>query len=277
MHSRREALQLFSGAVLLGCSGQTTDPYRTLDTNGLPDHETGTFPNPGCPFPISAHQREYRVTRRPNVTGVLTALNFWEFGLATNGVPFDPCGPHYGGDDTNDWAFEVTSPVASPHLGVDLERAHSNPFGMYHYHALPPIFLERAMGSMKLLGWAADGFPVYAPFGHSDPNDLGSPLVTLRASYRLKDGLRAAGGPGGKCDGTMVSDYAFEDGLGDLDETNGRFGATPEFPNGTYHYVLTDAFPFIPRAWRGTPDPSFKHDHGPGLDGLPPALRDYHG
>ena len=41
---------------------------------------------------------------------------------------------------------------------------------------------------------------------------------------------------------------------GDLDETNGRFGATPEFPNGTYHYVLTDAFPFIPRAWRGTPE-----------------------
>jgi len=50
---------------------------------------------------------------------------------------------------------------------------------------------------------------------------------------------------------------------GDLDEANGRFGVTPEFPQGTYHYVLTDDFPFIPRQFKGTPDSSFFR-HGPG-------------
>ena len=28
-------------------------------------------------------------------------------------------------------------------------------------------------------------------------------------------------------------------GLGDLDECNGRFGSTPEYPQGTYYYVST--------------------------------------
>lgn len=46
-------------------------------------------------------------------------------------------------------------------------------------------------------------------------------------------------------------------GAGDLDEANGRFGVTPEFPQGTYHYVLTENFPFIPRQFKGTPDSSF--------------------
>ena len=76
------------------------------------------------------------------------------------------------------------------------------------------------------------------------------------ASYRLKTADRA-GGLGGKPDGTFREDWAFAAGVGDLDECNGRFGPTPEFPAGTYYYVITDDFPFIPRLWRGTPDPSF--------------------
>ena len=54
-----------------------------------------------------------------------------------------------------------------------------------------------------------------------------------------------------------MQDYEYSAGLGNLDECNGRSGVTPEFPNGTYHYVLTDTFPYIPRCFRGTPDPSF--------------------
>src|SRR5262249_28293836 len=49
---------------------------------------------------------------------------------------------------------------------------------------------------------------------------------------------------------------------GDLDECNGRFGVTPEFPEGIYHYYVTEEFPFVGRMWRGTPDPSFSK--GPG-------------
>jgi hypothetical protein len=46
-------------------------------------------------------------------------------------------------------------------------------------------------------------------------------------------------------------------GHGDLDEFGGRTGVTPEFPEGTYYYLLTEEFPFIPRKLKGTPDPTF--------------------
>lgn len=39
--------------------------------------------------------------------------------------------------------------------------------------------------------------------------------------------------------GTFIEDNIFEDGLGDLDQYNGRYGVTPEYPNGTYAYFMT--------------------------------------
>ena len=51
---------------------------------------------------------------------------------------------------------------------------------------------------------------------------------------------------------TTTQDYEYVAGSGDLDECNGRFGVTPEFPNGIYHYYITDAFPYIQRCVKGT-------------------------
>jgi YHYH protein len=48
-------------------------------------------------------------------------------------------------------------------------------------------------------------------------------------------------------------DWEYVAGLGDLDECNGRKGVTPEFPNGTYHYVITDSYPYLQRCVKGTP------------------------
>ena len=36
-----------------------------------------------------------------------------------------------------------------------------------------------------------------------------------------------------------IDDWNYVAGMGDLDQCNGRFGATPEFPQGTYYYVST--------------------------------------
>src|SRR5215213_1492786 len=98
---------------------------------------------------------------------------------------------------------------------------------------------------MTLVGWAADGYPIYAGFGYAVADDPKSPLKKLRPSYRLKSGTRPGGaeGPGGKYDGAFTADFEFVDELGDLDEFNGRTGVTPEFGEGTYYYVLTDSFP----------------------------------
>ena len=98
-----------------------------------------------------------------------------------------------------------------------------------------------------MLGWAADGFPIYS----------------------RRDG------PPGTCDGTFVQDYDFLEGLDELDAANSRFGATAEYPEGTIYYAFTHAFPYISRHYRGTPDPSFANPLGPS--GNNPELRDYQG
>src|SRR5205085_5876728 len=103
--------------------------------------------------------------------------------------------------------------------------------------------------------YAADGFPIYGPWGYSDANDAKSKVKVLKSSWRLKQGTRPDG-PGGKYDGSFTRDFEFVNGAGDLDECNGRDGLTKEYPDGTYYYVLTKEFPFVPRAWRATPDQS---------------------
>lgn len=121
-----------------------------------------------------------------------------------------------------------------------------------------------------LIGFAADGFPIYGPDGYRDPADTNSRLKALAPSYRLKRGSRPDG-PGGFYDGRWVQDYEYVAGSGDLDECNGRTGRTAEYPDGTYYYVVTHGFPGVPRCFKGTPDASFtviaerrRHRTGPG-------------
>ena len=59
--------------------------------------------------------------------------------------------------------------------------------------------------------------------------------------------------PSGSYDGTYVQDYKYYVGSGDLDECNGRFAITPEYPNGVYHYHITDAWPYVMSCFKGKP------------------------
>ena len=55
--------------------------------------------------------------------------------------------------------------------------------------------------------------------------------------------------------GCFIQDHAYSAGSGDLDERNGRFCVTPEYPNGTYAYFVTiDASlnPISPYTFYGT-------------------------
>lgn len=113
---------------------------------------------------------------------------------------------------------------------------------------------------MNLLGWAADDFPVYCVYGHTVADSTESSLSKLTSSYRVKERKRRSGSdsPGGDYDGSFTLDYEYIKGSGDLDECGGHYGVTPEFPEGTYYYILTVDYPFMPRIFRGTPDSSFK-------------------
>ncbi len=241
---------------------------RVIRANGLPDHEMGKFPNAHNPNSASAQNYNFRVPVHPRAAAQPTPVGMQNFGIAINGVVFDPAAAEWWNRDRNSgWQYEPMT--GHLNLGVDQDNAHVQPNGAYHYHGIPTGLLAKVKGAkehMLLVGWAADGFPIYAPWGYSDPKDAKSPLKPIKSSYRLKQGTRPSG-PGGNYDGTFVADFEYVTGAGELDECNGRFGVTPEFPEGTYHYFLTADFPFIPRFYKGTPDSSFVRRGPPGGPG----------
>ncbi len=235
---------------------------RNLSAKGLPDHEIGTFPNPDCPNAVAAQTVTRAFTLTPEIsspTGTTTTI----VGYALNGVKFDPntagtcnnagtsCSLAGG---TGTWKIEALG-QSSFDFGDDGNHAHVQPGGAYHYHGMPELWLAELGGGavMRLIGWSVDGFPVYARYGHADPLDAGSPLEVLTGSWQVQaspDANRPSTAMYPM--GTFQQDYEYVEGSGDLDECNGRFGVTPEFPGGIYHYVITDTYPYIQRCIKGT-------------------------
>ena len=249
---------------------------RRILSNAIPDHDIGSFPNSGNPNRLSEQNKSYSVTLMPKVASQITTLydraidhgrpNYL-FGVALNGVKFEPMANEYfyGANGSNyDWTVEALSKEVF--LGDDCNNAHIQPNGEYHYHGSPiglinNLVSEQSTQSMILVGWAADGFPIYYALGYVQANDLNSPLRELKPSYKLREGQRPGDGktaPNGEYSGLYVRDYVYVDNSGDLDQCNGRQGVTPEYPNGTYYYVLTNEFPFIGRCLVGEPSPDFK-------------------
>jgi hypothetical protein len=88
----------------------------------------------------------------------------------------------------------------------------------------------------NIIGWAYDGNPIYGPYGYSDPENSSSIPKILTPGYILNT-PNVVDRPQFPA-GFFVEDYQYNNS-GDLDENNGRFGKTPEFPNGVYAYFAT--------------------------------------
>jgi YHYH protein len=241
-----------------------TSTTRQLTGNGLPDHEVGTFPNADNPNAISAQTVTARFTLAPTKTDTATTLGGprGTTGFILNGVKIDADtngGCNDSGDNcsaaqsTGQWNMEALGQTSFK-FGVDSSNAHVQPGGAYHYHGLPEGFINK-LGKGKaltLIGWAADGFPIYARYGYTVATDATSAIKEMTGSYRLKaapDANRPAVTLYAM--GTFKQDYEYAAGSGDLDECNGRMGVTPEFPNGTYHYYATSTYPFLQRCVKG--------------------------
>ncbi len=246
--------------------------YRVIKSNAIPDHKVGKFPNAGNPNTISEQSKTYKIPARPKKANKLTSVSAegfgkgfpaYEFGVALNGVKLEPTAAEFfGGRGRNmnpDWTLEALS--TNVNLGDDCNNAHVQPTGEYHYHGTPTELIKNVDGKqMQQVGWAADGFPIYYKYGYEDATDANSKVIELTSSYQLKKGNRPGDGktaPDGKYDGTYVRDFEYVEYLGDLDIANGRFGVTPEFPEGIYYYVITDDFPSLPRYFVGTPSEDF--------------------
>lgn len=182
-------------------------------------------------------------------------------------------------------------------LTFDSCVGHQPGNGQYHYHANPlclraelndnviilrtsrngSIYQEASSNwhHSPILGWATDGYPIYGPYGYSDPTNAGSAIKRIKSGFRLRSITQRHTLPDWSLPnhtsvsqtltstqygpdvsstfplGRYVEDFEWVSGVGDLDQYNGRFTVTPEYPNGTYAYYATiddtgtPAFPFI--------------------------------
>ena len=90
-----------------------------------------------------------------------------------------------------------------------------------------------------IIGWAYDGNPIYGPYGYS--TNSGGVVTIMKSGYKLNQNRE--GGPPTSIYplGFFLEDYTHYtyDDDSYLDENNGRFCVTPEYPNGTYAYFAT--------------------------------------
>ena len=74
-------------------------------------------------------------------------------------------------------------------FGVDQNNAHVQPTGEYHYHGMPEAVLAKLGKGKKsptLVGFALDGFPVYARYCYTSALNASSAVKVMTGSYRLK-------------------------------------------------------------------------------------------
>mgnify|MGYP001196446358 CR=1 FL=1 len=103
------------------------------------------------------------------------------------------------------------------------------------------VFNENNTIPSSLIGWAYDGNPIYGPFAYENPEDNTSNSGTVKklVSSYVEDITNVIDRPSGFTGGFFIEDYKFDSSVGDLDEHNGRFEKTQEFPNGVYVYHAT--------------------------------------
>jgi hypothetical protein len=89
-----------------------------------------------------------------------------------------------------------------------------------------------------IIGWAYDGNPIYGPYGYLTKR--GGIVAQMKSGYRID--LKSNRPPLTSFpQGFFVEDYTHFNVSDEtvLDENNGRFCVTPEYPNGTYAYFAT--------------------------------------
>lgn len=208
-------------------------------------------------------------------------------GVAWNTSTNSPCGgpgnsPCPGGPATvQAWNRDA---VLYEKPGFDCSKGH--PAGTnYHHHQNPSAFdldlnvisticnLYDADGlyainpsqHSPLIGYAYDGFPIYGAYGYANANGTGG-ITRMKSGYQLRsisvrthhaDGTDVSDGPAVSSTyplGAFREDYEWIAHPSDesyLDEHNGRFCVTPEYPAGIYCYFATvdanhnSAYPYL--------------------------------
>ena len=277
-----------------------------IRSTGLASHVMGPWPDNFPSFPSNTAVI-YRIPRTPTTPASKTGTDLGATGRMVNGVSmFDsrdafsystanaadarPNTVFTGDGIWNRDGYHNEGPTFDPSLA---HQAGNN----YHYHA-QPIGLRYQLGDhvdynpttnrytesaapvtqhSPIVAWAADGLPVYGPYGYSDPIDANSGVRRMVSGFTLRNGTNgttnitvrqilpawaarvqnrsavlAAEQNGPPVNATYLLGHYIEDfdyrgdlagqTLGvnfDLNEQNVRYCVTPEFPGKTWAYFTT--------------------------------------
>lgn len=256
-----------------------TVAYSTSNTyiraSGVPSHDVGPFTgNPAYP---SDRNRTFRIPRTPVVnSGAKTNVGLGAVGVMVNGVPFfDPRdaqsynNQNVWHQNANKWEAASFDNPGKGHPAPDMASTSTPKTGTYHYHQAPIALMNQldpgntGQHHSPLLGFAFDGFPVYGSYGYANADGTGG-VVRETSSYQLRSITQRITLPNGNAAssagpdvntsfplGSYVEDYAYVAGSGTLDQYNGRFTVTPEYPAGTYAYFValdasgTAVYPYV--------------------------------
>ncbi|KAA3623610.1 MAG: YHYH protein [Flavobacterium sp.] len=232
------------------------DGKRNIETNALPNHQTGTFPNEGNPNTIKPQNRTYSLPLNPKYTGEAKWVR--EPGVALNGIKFEPETAEVVACESGE-RYRVEAKQELINMGLDFNNAHVQPTGAYHYHGSPTSMIELFDTGSDLvhIGFAKDGFAIYysksgaysPSYRLYDEEREGEECSYNRPGYQLDVAIEES-----DPDGTFVSDWEYVEGLGDLDACNGTV------IDGTYAYIVTDTYPYVGRCLMG----EFEEErHGP--------------
>src|SRR5436190_7586373 len=217
----------------------------------IPGYDIGPWAgNPNTP---ANQDFVFKVTRDPvENTGTPVAAGLGHIGVWRNGVSIFNARDGMSYNNQGIWnrdalVFEGSS--------FDLCLGHPAPNGEYHHHVSPNClynYMDDQVHS-DLIGFAFDGFPIYGTFAYANPDGSGG-ITRMHTSYQqravterttLPDGTVLTAGQYGPAIGgqyplgAFIEDYEYIAGSGHLDEHNGRFCVTPEFPDGIYAYFVT--------------------------------------
>uniref|UniRef100_UPI004049B464 YHYH protein n=2 Tax=Flavobacterium sp. TaxID=239 RepID=UPI004049B464 len=235
-------------------------------------------------FPLNPTQNTGTPTATPpgNCGVFINGVSLFDYrdGVAWNNNTQSLCGgpgnpPCPGGPAaTQAWNRDA---IPAEKLGFDCAKGH--PAGTnYHHHQNPSAFKYDSTTSntyssicnlydseglytinpevhSPLIGFAYDGFPIYGAYAYANTDGTGG-ITRMKSSYQLNTNTTRANGPttnGTYFNGYFREDYVYTENASPdyLDEHNGRFCITPEYPNGIYCYFATvnedqsSAYPYV--------------------------------
>jgi hypothetical protein len=243
----------------------TNNVYVT--TTNIPDWIPLGYDWPNNPWSPQDQNFVFKITLNPvKKTAPLVQTPFGHIGIWTNGVSIYNPKDAKSYLDSGKW---YQNAIYFEHLQIETMDSclgHPNNKFEYHLHVHPKCLWNEQDSSRHapLVGFAFDGFPIYGCYGYTNTNGTGA-IKRLKSSYRLRNIADRTSLPDGTVLtsryygptlavyplGAYMEDYEYVQGLGDLDEFNGRFCVTPDYPQGTYAYFVTldaqlePAFPYV--------------------------------